>query len=98
MHALHGSFTTRLVIQPGQILVTSGPYRCVRHPGYLSYILSIAGIGLALASLIGLGLALLVIPLLVWRITHEEHMLVAELGETYQTYARRTKRLIPFIY
>ncbi|MCC7352169.1 MAG: hypothetical protein IT330_00325, partial [Anaerolineae bacterium] len=54
MWALRGLFTVRLGMQPGHRLVSSGPYRLVRHPGYLSYILSLTGIGLALSSLIGL--------------------------------------------
>jgi len=98
MWALRGMYTVRLGMQPGHHLVTSGPYRLVRHPGYLSYILSMTGIGLALSSLIGLGLVVLVMPFLLWRIEREEEMLRAEFGEEYRTYMQQTKRLIPLVY
>ena len=99
MWALRGMYTVRLGMQPGHHLVASGPYRLVRHPGYLSYIVSMTGIGLALSSLVGLGLAILVLPFILWRIQREEEMLVAEFGEEYQTYRRETKwRLIPLVY
>lgn len=98
MWALRGFYTVRLGMQTGHRLVTSGPYHLVRHPGYLSYILSMTGIGLALSSLIGLGLVVLVLPFLLWRIEREEEMLVAEFGEEYRTYMKQTKRLIPLVY
>jgi len=97
--ALRGFYTSRLGIQPQHRLVTSGPYRLVRHPGYLSNLLCLAGIGLALSSLIGLGLTLFVVPLIVRRIAREEEMLVAELGEGYEGYRQRTRwRLIPYLF
>lgn len=98
MWALAGSYTVWLGVRPGQRLVTSGPYRFVRHPGYLSYILSLTGIGLALGSLIALALAVLVVPFLMWRIGTEERMLLAEFGDRYRDYMRRAKRLLPFVY
>jgi len=99
MWALYGMYTVRLGVQPGHHLVTSGPYRLVRHPGYLSYLVSMTGIGLALGSLVGLGLAILVVPFILWRIQHEEEMLSAEFGEEYRTYIQRTKwRLMPLVY
>jgi protein-S-isoprenylcysteine O-methyltransferase Ste14 len=99
MLALHGLYTVRLGVQPGHRLVTSGPYRWVRHPGYLSYLLSLIGIGLALSSLIGLALTAWVLPFILWRIKSEELMLLAEFGDKYQTYSQQTKRrLIPLLY
>ena len=79
-------------------MITDGPYRFVRHPGYLGHMLSMAGISLALGSLIALGLTILMLSLLPWRIRHEEQMLAVEFGEEYLSYKRRAKRLIPFIY
>ncbi len=98
MWTLHGVYTSRLGIQPGHRVVTHGPYCLVRHPGYLSNMMSMTGIGLALSSLIGLALAVLVIPLILWRIAREEEMLVAEFGDEYRAYRRRTRRLVPLVY
>jgi protein-S-isoprenylcysteine O-methyltransferase Ste14 len=99
LQALHGLYTTRLGVQPGHRLVTSGPYRVVRHPGYLSQIMCMTGIGLAMSSLIGLGLVVLVLPLFSYRMREEEAMLLAEFGEEYLSYMQRTKwRLLPLVH
>jgi protein-S-isoprenylcysteine O-methyltransferase len=97
MWTLHGLFTGHLGIQPDHQLVTSGPYRFVRHPGYLGYLLCLTGIGLALSSIATLSIAILIVPILLWRIEKEEKMLAAELSG-YQTYIQQTKRLIPLVY
>lgn len=97
--ALRGFYTSRLGVQPGHHLVTSGPYRFVRHPGYSSNLLCLAGMGLALSSLVALGLTALVVLLVSWRVKHEEEMLVTEFGEEYQAYKQQAKwRLVPLIY
>lgn len=98
MWALRGAFTIRLSVQPSQRLVTSGPYRLVRHPGYFGFVLVLPGMGFALGSL---AILAFVPPILVWllaRIRDEETMLVAEFGAAYREYQARTKRLIPFVY
>lgn len=97
--ALRGLYTSRLGIQPGHRLVTSGPYRLVRHPGYLSNLLCLGGMGLALSSLVGLGLTLFVVPLIVRRIAREEEMLATEFGRAYEQYRRQTRwRLMPYVF
>lgn len=97
--ALHGLYTSRLGIQAGHRLVTRGAYRLVRHPGYLSNLLCLIGIGLSLSSLAGLGLALFVVPLIVRRIQSEEAMLAAAFGEEYERYRQRVPwRLVPYVF
>jgi len=97
--ALRGLYTSRLGMQPGHRLVTGGPYRLVRHPGYLSNLLCLAGLGLALSSLAGIGLTLFVVPLIVRRIFSEEDMLAAEFGQEYEGYRQQVRwRLIPCIF
>jgi len=98
IRALRDFYTARLGVQPGHHVITDGPYRFVRHPGYLGHMICMASIVLALGSLIALGLTILMLPLLLWRIRHEEKMLADEFGEEYLLYKKRTKRLIPFIY
>jgi protein-S-isoprenylcysteine O-methyltransferase Ste14 len=96
--ALRGFYTSRLGMQPGHRLVTAGPYRWVRHPGYLSNLLYLVGMGLALSSIAGLILTAFVVPLILWRIRCEEEMLVAEFGEAYEVYRQQTRwRLIPLL-
>jgi protein-S-isoprenylcysteine O-methyltransferase Ste14 len=98
MWQLRGFFTVRLGIQPEHKLVTTGVYRFVRHPGYTSYILSILGIGFMLSSAITISLSIFITLFLMWRIKHEEKMLLNQFGEEYRIYIKSTKKLIPFIF
>jgi protein-S-isoprenylcysteine O-methyltransferase Ste14 len=98
VRALRGFYTVRLGVQAGHRVITDGPYRFVRHPGYSAHMLCMAGISLALGSLIALALTILMLTILPWRIRHEEQMLTVEFGEEYRSYMDKTKRLIPFIY
>ncbi len=97
--SLRGLYTSRLGMQPGHRLVTAGPYHLVRHPGYLSNLACLAGVGLALGSLVGLGLTLFVVPLIVRRIQREEEMLALELGQEYEHYRQQVRwRLLPYLF
>src|SRR5829696_6866364 len=79
----------------GQTVVTSGPYRYVRHPIYASMFLFLPGSALLLGSWWGLLLCLVILGLLVWRTTLEDRMLKNELAR-YDEYARQVRyRLIP---
>jgi protein-S-isoprenylcysteine O-methyltransferase Ste14 len=41
---------------------------------------------------------LALIPLVLYRIAIEERMLIKKFGDEYRDYAKRTKKLIPFLY
>jgi protein-S-isoprenylcysteine O-methyltransferase Ste14 len=86
-------------IQAGHVLVTSGPYRFIRHPGYAGFLLMALGICLGYCSLIGLvAIPLLLLPGLAYRMRVEEKLLDGHFGEEYHAYARRTKKLIPGVW
>jgi protein-S-isoprenylcysteine O-methyltransferase Ste14 len=88
----------RIQKERAQQVITSGPYRVVRHPGYAAAIVMFVGIPLALASWWGLLPAALAIALLVVRTGLEDRLLQAELSG-YSDYARRTRhRLVPGIW
>jgi protein-S-isoprenylcysteine O-methyltransferase Ste14 len=79
-------------------VITTGPYRIVRHPMYLGFILFIVFYCLALGSLYSLIPTALGIFGLVIRTILEDRMLHKEL-EGYKEYAQRTKKkLIPLIW
>jgi protein-S-isoprenylcysteine O-methyltransferase Ste14 len=85
----------RIQKERAQRVITSGPYRFVRHPGYTGAIAIFIAIPLALASWWGLLLAAFSIALLVVRTSWEDRLLKAELSG-YADYAGRTRyRLLP---
>jgi len=88
----------RIQQERAQRVITSGPYRFVRHPGYVAAIGMFIAIPLALASWWALLLAALAIVLLVLRTRLEDGLLQAELSG-YADYAGRTRyRLVPGIW
>jgi protein-S-isoprenylcysteine O-methyltransferase Ste14 len=78
-------------------LVTSGPYRLVRHPIYSGII--VAGIGTALALswfwLAPVGLAGIYF---IYSATVEERYLAEQFPDSYPAYKRSTKMLVPFVF
>lgn len=92
-------FTFTVMVSPDQPVVTAGPYRVLRHPGYAGILLACAGVGLAAANWIALGAAV-VVPLimLLFRIRVEERALLATLGDPYCRYAAGHKRLVPLVW
>lgn len=94
-----GSFyTTPLGIQEGHRLITSGPYSLVRHPGYLSSFMVLAGMALSMGSLCVVAATFVSTAVMIWRIGGEEEMLVEAFGDEYREYRRRTRRLFPRIW
>ena len=82
-------------------LVTWGPYRYWRHPIYAAVLLFLwAGVLSHGLDPIALALAVLATLMTAIRIGSEEHYLRAEFpGDNgYDAYARRTKRLVPFVF
>jgi protein-S-isoprenylcysteine O-methyltransferase Ste14 len=78
-------------------LVTSGPYRRVRHPIYAG--LLAAGVGTAVALdwrwLFAIALAAVYF---VYSAVVEERFLTAKLPDSYPAYRRATKMLLPFVF
>ena len=77
-------------------LVTSGPYRLVRHPIYSGIL--VAGIGTAVAlSWLWLSAVALAGIYFVYSATVEERFLTEQFPDDYPPYKRSTKMLVPFL-
>ena len=99
MRTLGAYYTRTLKVEPGQSLITIGPYRYIRHPGYLSSLMIWGGAAAASGSLLGTVIALAALLIVyVYRIRVEERMLLATMGEVYAQYRQRSWRLIPLVY
>lgn len=92
-------FTYVVKVTEDQPVIDVGPYRWIRHPSYAGGALTAIGIGLSLRYALGPLIAATpyLLSMLV-RMRVEEQALSQVIGAPYQTYMRRTKRLIPFIY
>lgn len=77
-----------------QQLVTTGPYRIVRHPMYAGLMLSAVG-SLLIYTTWTTVFFVCFAPLMVRRAWHEENALSAEFGEQWQEYCRRVPAFIP---
>jgi protein-S-isoprenylcysteine O-methyltransferase Ste14 len=97
--ALGGRFRTTVEVEPGQAVVSSGPYRWIRHPSYTGLLLIVAGFGAALGNWLSLAASVVVpLPAIVWRIQVEEAELNRVLGQAYRTYQAERARLIPGLW
>jgi protein-S-isoprenylcysteine O-methyltransferase Ste14 len=92
-------FAARTIqVEPGQEVISSGPYRIVRHPMYLGACAMWLFTPLALGSYLTLPAFVLLIPLIVLRLLNEEKVLRQELPG-YSEYCLHTRfRLVPFLW
>ena len=76
-------------------LITTGPYRRIRHPLYAGTILFLISIVLVSDNLLILTILLLLLPGLYFRVTKEEQTMLEQFGDEYRTYMKQTGRLLP---
>jgi protein-S-isoprenylcysteine O-methyltransferase Ste14 len=93
------NFSPTLVVREQHTLVTGGIYGYMRHPMYTAFWLWVIAQALllqnwvvAIGGIVGWGI------LFFDRIGQEEAMMRETFGEQYDAFARRTKRLVPWIY
>jgi protein-S-isoprenylcysteine O-methyltransferase Ste14 len=95
--AVNPFFSSAIRIQTdhGHKPVTRGPYRFIRHPGYLAMVIIMPATALALGSLMALIPALGYSGLILWRTKREDEFLVERLAGYAEYSARVRHRLIP---
>jgi protein-S-isoprenylcysteine O-methyltransferase Ste14 len=76
-------------------LVTSGPYRWVRHPLYTVGTSMFIALGLMADNWFILALAVLAFVAMAWRTPKEEANLLEKFGDEYRDYMKRTGRYLP---
>lgn len=82
----------------GTGLVTTGPYRVIRHPIYLAFALLAMGQALAFSSWPAVLIVLCgIVPTFAWRARAEEALLGRTFGESYSRYRKHTHMIIPHI-
>ncbi len=95
---LKRNYSGRLRIREGHQLITHGIYNYVRHPVYTGTLLRTFAIPIFMTSLLGFLVALMGIPLIIYRIGVEEQMLIEEFSDEYLEYTKATRKLVPYVY
>ncbi len=92
------STAARIQTDRGQEVCRSGPYRLVRHPGYVGFIVQSPAIAILLGSIWALIPAIMASVLMILRTILEDRMLQAELPG-YAEYTREVRyRLLPGVW
>jgi protein-S-isoprenylcysteine O-methyltransferase Ste14 len=79
-----------------QTLITSGPYRFIRHPIYTAFLLILSSTLLISSNwLIGLFWAGMTILEIISRISFEESLMMEYFGDQYREYLKKTGRIFP---
>jgi protein-S-isoprenylcysteine O-methyltransferase Ste14 len=92
------SMIVRIQQERGHTVVTSGPYRLVRHPGYVGSIVAYLGTPLLLGSWWAFGLGVVTAVLMIVRTALEDRTLQTELPG-YVKYTQQTRyRLLPGVW
>jgi protein-S-isoprenylcysteine O-methyltransferase Ste14 len=89
-------YTHRVLRHDGHEVVTTGPYRAVRHPAYTGMLVASAGFTAYLCTVPGVVALAVLAGALAWRIRVEERMLFGVPG--YAEYAGRHARLVPGVW
>jgi protein-S-isoprenylcysteine O-methyltransferase Ste14 len=99
-HIVLGRFHQAVVtIHVDHELVTTGPYRYLRHPMYTGSSVAFLGIGLALGTWPSFVLSFLgTAPAILRRILVEERAMAESLGRRYHDYAQDRARLVPWVW
>ena len=85
-------------ISEGHDLITTGPYRFVRHPIYASMLMMLVATMLAWTwwPMALIGMVFFVIGTEI-RVRAEEKLLTYHFGDAYRSYRRQTRAYIPFV-
>lgn len=98
LHFIGGNITISITTREDHALITTGPYRWVRHPLYTAGIVESVGVSLMMANwfvAISAGLFWLLIVL---RTPMEEQKLIEKFGDEYRQYVQQVGRFVPKIW
>jgi len=95
--ALGDYWSVHVELHEHHSVVRRGPYRLIRHPGYLAMMLEVVGVPLVANAWFGTGVALFAyVPVVLLRLLMEERELIRKMGPEYQQFMSEVPMLIPF--
>ncbi|MFW9814056.1 MAG: isoprenylcysteine carboxylmethyltransferase family protein [Candidatus Thorarchaeota archaeon] len=92
---LDTQWSIALELQEDHKLITSGPYKSVRHPMYLGIFIYTLGLALVASDILVFIFFIFSIWVNYERIPDEEQMMIDEFGEEYLEYMKQTGKLLP---
>lgn len=87
-----------VTVKQDHTLITSGPYRWVRHPIYSGIVLALLGTALAIGAPYGFVATVLIVLGFLVKLRAEEARMRATFPAAYDDYCRHTARLIPGVF
>jgi protein-S-isoprenylcysteine O-methyltransferase Ste14 len=93
--SLGSNVSETILTKDDQQLVTSGPYRWIRHPLYSGAIFLLAALSIVAANWVMALIVVAVLAMLPELARREERHLLAKFGSAYAEYIRRTGRFVP---
>ncbi|MCX7821546.1 MAG: isoprenylcysteine carboxylmethyltransferase family protein [Brevinematales bacterium] len=97
-NTLKDNFTTTVLIKENHKLIKNGPYKYIRHPMYLSYLVFFTGLTFVSANyLFGILANSIILSLITLRLPLEEKIL-SQRFEEYKDYSKKVARFLPFIW
>jgi len=95
--SLGDNYSQDIIIKKDHQLVTTGPFRYIRHPQYFAQILiNIGGTAATVSYVLGI-LTLVEIPIYIMRALLEDKMLAKHFAEQFSAYKKKSGFMIPFI-
>jgi len=95
---LKAFYTQDIAILKNHQLITTGMHKKIRHPQYISQVLSDLGLGLALLGYFVIPIVILVeLPLFILRAKKEDEMMNEYFGNKFEEYKKTSGFIIPFI-
>jgi protein-S-isoprenylcysteine O-methyltransferase len=91
------NYSQDIAIKKDHKLITSGPFKFVRHPQYFSQFLLDIGAAAATLGFILAPLALIQIPFLFLRASLEDKLLAKHFGNSFNEYKKKSGMIFPFI-
>ena len=94
---LGSNWSQTVSVKEGHELVSSGPYRHIRHPMYTGGLVACIGAAIVCG---GAWIFLLVVlgAIFLWRVGAEDKLMEQQFPNEYPDYKRRTNALIPFVW